>query len=179
MIHNWIFCSFPLNSFLIYNVYVYFFVLSRHKRDTVGHHGSCGLDKYKEWMTASAQPASNDGVRTQLFSYYQKKIQFLFCLTKLHAEDLVCLINWVKQINDVKLPILSQIDVHDDVTKDNIYSQDSNTEFNRHKRAPVSCYSKPARTCNLYLRADPVLFNETRNRLGVRMRPDYFSRFKW
>lgn len=92
----------------------------RHKRDTVGHHGSCGLDKYKEWMTASAQPASNDG-----------------------------------------------IDAYDDVTMDNIYSRDSNTEFNRHKRAPVSCYSKPARTCNLYLRADPVLFNETWNRLGT------------
>ncbi|XP_065931978.1 disintegrin and metalloproteinase domain-containing protein 10 homolog [Magallana gigas] len=91
----------------------------RHKRDNVGHHGSCGFDKYKEWMTASAQPASNDG-----------------------------------------------IDVHDDVTMDNIYSRDSNTEFNRHKRAPGSCYSKPKRTCNLYLRADPVLFNETRDRLG-------------
>lgn len=96
MIHKSIFCSFPLNSFLIYNAHVYSFVLSRHKPDTVGHHGSCGFDKYKEWMTASAQPASNDGVRTQLFSYYQKKIQFLFCLTKLHAEDLLCLINWGK-----------------------------------------------------------------------------------
>uniref|UniRef100_K1QGR7 Disintegrin and metalloproteinase domain-containing protein 10 n=1 Tax=Magallana gigas TaxID=29159 RepID=K1QGR7_MAGGI len=58
------------------------------------------------------------------------------------------------------------IDVHDDVIMDNIYSRDSNTEFNRHKRAPASCYSKSARTCNLYLRADPVLFNETRDRLG-------------
>lgn len=91
----------------------------RHRRDTAGHHGSCGLDKYRDWMISSAQPASHD-------------------------------------VNDAQ----------DDVTMDNIYSRDSNTRFNRHKRAPVSCYSKPERTCNLYLRADPVLFNETRDRLG-------------
>lgn len=143
---------------------MYFFVLSRHRRDTAGHHGSCGLDKYREWMMSSAQPASHDVVRTLLYFYLKHQLFFFR----------------VKQINDVNCHIylyLSQNDAHDDVTMDNIYSRDSNTRFNRHKRAPVSCYSKPERTCNLYLRADPVLFNETRDRLGVRMRIDRFSRF--
>lgn len=108
------------------------------------------------------------------------KTSAFFVLQNKQQKINLCLIKRVKQINDVNCHIylyLSQNDAHDDVTMDNIYSRDSNTRFNRHKRAPVSCYSKPERTCNLYLRADPVLFNETRDRLGVRMRIDRFSRF--
>ncbi|XP_061191097.1 disintegrin and metalloproteinase domain-containing protein 10-like [Saccostrea echinata] len=93
----------------------------RHKRASTGHDGSCGLDKYRDWM-----------------------------LERSHTE---------RHLHS---------DVQDHHRSSNMYSRDSNSKPHRIKRAPPgsSCYSKPERTCNLYLRADPVLFNDTRDRLG-------------
>lgn len=59
--------------------------------------------------------------------------------------------------------------LRDDVIKDNFYSKYSSSAFIRRKRSGNECYSarKKPTTCNLYLRADPVLFKETIERLGV------------
>lgn len=58
--------------------------------------------------------------------------------------------------------------LREDVIKDNFYRKDSNSAFNRRKR-DTNCYNagKGPTTCNLYLRADPVLFKETMERLKV------------
>ncbi|XP_062593437.1 disintegrin and metalloproteinase domain-containing protein 10 homolog isoform X2 [Saccostrea cucullata] len=89
----------------------------RHKRASTGLDGSCGLDKYQDWMSERS-----------------------------HTDE--------------KL----YSDVHGHYRSSSMYSRDSNSKPHRTKRAPPgsSCYSKPERTCNLYLRADPVLFNATR-----------------
>ncbi|XP_022312622.1 disintegrin and metalloproteinase domain-containing protein 10-like isoform X2 [Crassostrea virginica] len=93
----------------------------RHKRAIDGHHGNCGLDKYKNWMTSQSETAYDE-----------------------HSA------------------------LRDDVIKDNFYSKYSSSAFIRRKRSGNECYSarKKPTTCNLYLRADPVLFKETMERLG-------------
>ncbi|XP_048748711.2 disintegrin and metalloproteinase domain-containing protein 10-like [Ostrea edulis] len=57
-------------------------------------------------------------------------------------------------------------DFYSHASSGNKYSRKLNSESQRQKRASSGCYTKPERTCNLYLRADPVLFNETRTRLN-------------
>ena len=34
----------------------------RHKRAIDGHHGNCGLDKYKNWMTSQSEAVNDEPV---------------------------------------------------------------------------------------------------------------------
>ena len=54
---NWVSIEFISE---IFNTKVIIFHNFRHKRAADGHHhGSCGLDKYKNWMTSQSEAAKS------------------------------------------------------------------------------------------------------------------------